>query len=95
VIIGDERGAAALTLKRYADATAAWLVLIAVDPDCRREGRGRVLVGACAERARAAGAGDLHLGNAVPRYLWPGVDYRFTAALALFETMYFEPYGAE
>ena len=95
VILGDERAAAVLAMKRFGDAAAAWLTLIAVDPDCRREGRGRALVEACAEGARSNGAFDLHLGNAVPRYVWPGVDYRFTAALALFEAMGFEPYGAE
>jgi len=94
-ILGDDRGAAALTLKRFGDAAAAWIVLLAVHPDDQRQGRGRELVDACAERARAVGALDLHLGNAIPRYVWPGVDYRFTAALSLFEAMGFEPYGAE
>jgi mycothiol synthase len=95
VILGDDHGAVALALKRFADAAAAWLVLLAVHPDHQREGRGRALVEACAEGARAAGALDLHLGNAIPRYVWPGVDYRFTPALSLFEAMGFEPYGAE
>jgi mycothiol synthase len=95
VILGDERAAAALSLKRFGGVSAAWLILIAVDPDCQREGRGRALMSACAESARSNGALDLHLGNAIPRCVWPGVDYRFTAALALFESMGFEPYGAE
>jgi GNAT superfamily N-acetyltransferase len=94
-VIGDEHGAATLTVKRYGDHAAAWLVLVAVHPDRRREGRGRALVEACAAKARDAGAADMHLGNAIPRYVWPGVDYRFTAALSLFETIGFEPYGAE
>jgi GNAT superfamily N-acetyltransferase len=51
-------------------------------------------VDASAAQARAAGAVDLHLGTAVPRYLWPGVDFRFTAALAFFEAAGFEPSGA-
>jgi GNAT superfamily N-acetyltransferase len=95
LLLGDDRAAAALALKRIGDVAAAWLMLLAVHPDCRREGRGRALVHACAEAARSDGALDLHLGNAVPRYVWPGVDYRFTAALALFEAAGFEPYGAE
>lgn len=94
-IVGDDGGAAALSVRRFGDVAAAWLVLLAVHPDHRREGRGRALVDECAARARRAGAVDLHLGNAIPRYVWPGVDYRFTAALALFEAMGFEPYGAE
>ena len=94
-ILGDEHGTAVLTVKRSGnDLAVAWLVLLAVHPDCQREGRGRALVAACAAKARAAGAVDLHLGTAVPRYVWPGVDFRFTAALAFFEAVGFEPYGA-
>jgi GNAT superfamily N-acetyltransferase len=94
-VLGDERAAAVLTLRRFGDVGAAWLVLLAVHPDGQRQGRGRALVEDCAQRARAVGALDLHLGNGVPRYVWPGVDYQFTAALSLFEDMGFEPYGAE
>jgi GNAT superfamily N-acetyltransferase len=95
VILGDDHGAAALALKRFGNAAAAWMVLLAVHPDHQGQGRGRALVEACAEGARGAGALDLHLGNAIPRYVWPGVDFRFTAALSLFEAAGFEPYGAE
>ncbi|HMF03272.1 MAG TPA: GNAT family N-acetyltransferase [Acidimicrobiia bacterium] len=93
-VLGDERAAAVLTVKGTGAFAAAWLVLLAVHPDDQRRGRGRELVAESARRARAAGAVDLHLGTAIPRYVWPGVDFRFTAALALFETMGFEPYGA-
>ena len=93
-VIGDELAAAVLTVKQYGDLAAAWLVLVAVHPGSRREGRGRALVEESAARAREAGAVDLHLGTAIPRYVWPGVDFRFTAALSLFEAMGFEPYGA-
>jgi GNAT superfamily N-acetyltransferase len=93
-ILGDDDAAAVLTVKGSGGLAAAWLVLLAVHPDHRREGRGRALVNESATRARAAGAVDLHLGTAIPRYVWPGVDFRFTAALALFETTGFEPYGA-
>jgi GNAT superfamily N-acetyltransferase len=93
-ILGDGYAAAVLTVKGSGDLAAAWIVLLAVHPDRRREGRGRELVDECATRARATGAGDLHLGTAIPRYVWPGVDFRFTAALALFEATGFEPYGA-
>jgi GNAT superfamily N-acetyltransferase len=94
-LLGDEHAAAALSIKRYGDLAAAWLLLIAVDPEFQRAGRARALVEAAAERARAERAVELHLGNAIPRYVWPGVDYRFTAALSLFEALHFESYGAE
>jgi GNAT superfamily N-acetyltransferase len=93
-VLGDERAAAVLTVRRFGDVAGAWLVLLAVHPDHRRKGRGRELVAECAGRARRARAPDLHLGTAFPRYVWPGVDFRFTAALALFEATGFESYGA-
>jgi GNAT superfamily N-acetyltransferase len=93
-VLGDEHAAAVLTVKGSGALAAAWLVLLAVHPDDRRTGRARELVAECARRAREASAVDLHLGTAIPRYVWPGVDFRFTAALALFEAMGFEPYGA-
>jgi GNAT superfamily N-acetyltransferase len=93
-ILGDERAAAVLTVKGSGELAAAWLILLAVHPDQQREGRGQTLVAESAARARAAGAVDLHLGTAFPHYVWPGVDFRFTAALALFESEEFEPYGA-
>src|SRR5256885_16555176 len=52
------------------------------------------MVEGIAPRTDTADAIDLHLGNAIPRYVWPGVDFGFTAALALFEATGFEPYGA-
>jgi GNAT superfamily N-acetyltransferase len=93
-ILGDGDAAAVLTVKGSGGLAAAWIVLLVVHPDRRREGRGRGLVDESTTRARAAGAIDLHLGTAIPRYVWPGVDFRFTAALALFEATGFEPYGA-
>jgi len=93
-ILGDADAAAVLTVKESGGLAAAWLVLLVVHPDHHRRGRGRALVAESAARARAAGAVDLHLGTAIPRYVWPGVDFRFTAALALFEGTGFEPYGA-
>jgi GNAT superfamily N-acetyltransferase len=94
-ILGERSAAAALTVRHVGDTAVAWLLLLAVHPDRQRHRRGRVLLDAAAHRARERGAAELHLGNAVPRYVWPGVDFRFTAALALFEAAGFEPYGAE
>jgi GNAT superfamily N-acetyltransferase len=93
-ILGDTDAAAVLTVKGSGGLAAAWLVLLAVHPDHHHRGRGRALVAESTARARAAGAIDLHLGTAIPRYVWPGVDFRFTPALALFEAVGFEPYGA-
>lgn len=92
VVLGDDKGAVAVTVRR--DWTFAWILLVAVHPDRQRQGRGRALVDAAVEWARDQGAVELHLGSAIPRYVWPGVDYRFTAALCLFEACGFEDYGA-
>jgi mycothiol synthase len=94
-VIGTPEAAAAFTVKRFGHSASAWLLLVAVHPDCRRQGRARSLLATVAQRARQQGASELHLGNCAPRYVWPGVDFRFTEALALFEAQGFEPYGAE
>ncbi|MBV8950222.1 MAG: GNAT family N-acetyltransferase [Actinobacteria bacterium] len=95
VTLGDGDAAAVVNIRHFGDAAVAWIVLIAVTPELQRQGRGRALVDDSVAYARDQGARELHLGTAVPRYVWPGVDFRFTAALALFESCGFEPYGAE
>lgn len=97
VTLGDGDGAAVVNVTRWSREVSpvAWILLLAVAPERQREGRGRALVDEAAEYARDQGARELHLGNAVPRYVWPGVDFRLTAALALFESCGFDPYGAE
>lgn len=95
-VLGDDRGAVAVNVRHWTDDfTTAWIVLIAVHPDAQRRGRGRSLVDEAVAWARAHGANELQLGAAVPRYVWPGVDFRFTPALALFEACSFDPTGAE
>jgi len=94
-ILGERTAAAAVTVKRIDDTAVAWLLLLAVHPERQRHRRGRVVLDAAVHRAHERGAVELHLGNAFPRYVWPGVDFRFTAALSLFEAAGFEPYGAE
>ncbi|HEX6313159.1 MAG TPA: GNAT family N-acetyltransferase [Acidimicrobiia bacterium] len=94
-VLGDDHAAAVVTVRTSDEITGAWLLLVAVHPEHRRRGRGRALVEEAVTHARSRGAIELHLGNCGPRYVWPGVDYRFTAALALFESCGFVPYGAE
>jgi GNAT superfamily N-acetyltransferase len=89
-LFGDQRGAAVMQLQRFGDHVAAWLVLVAIHPDHQARGRGKQLVGAVIERARAAGAHDLLLASAIPRYVWPGVDTANTRAGMLLETLGFE-----
>jgi GNAT superfamily N-acetyltransferase len=87
---GDERAAAVLQTQTFGQHVAAWLTLAVVHPDEQSRGRGKELVHAVAERARALGAHDLLLASAVPRYLWPGVDVTNTRAGMLLESCGFE-----
>jgi mycothiol synthase len=89
-VLGDERGAAVLQTQRLGSHVAAWLILLAVHPSAQGAGRGKELVHAAAERARALGARELLLASAVPRYVWPGVDLMNTRAGMLLETCGFE-----
>ena len=95
VVLGTEDAAAAVSVRRFDEVAVAWLLLLVVRPEGQRRGRGRALVDEVIVHARSHDAIELHLGNCAPRYVWPGIDYRFTAALALFESCGFEPYGAE
>lgn len=97
VTLGDGDAAAVVNVTRWSRELppVAWILLLVVAPERQRAGRGRALVEEAAEYAREQGARELHLGNAIPRYVWPGVDFRLTAALSLFEACGFEPYGAE
>jgi len=89
-IFGDERGVAVMQTQTFGEHVAAWLVLVAIRPDCQSTGRGKELVGAVVDRAREICAQDLLLASAIPRYLWPGVDTANTRAGMLLETLGFE-----
>lgn len=88
-VFGESRGAAAYTIKRFGDHVAAWLLLVAVDPAAQGAGAGKRLVQEACARAKADGARSMHLGDAVPRYVWPGVEIANTRAGMLFETLGF------
>lgn len=60
--------------------------LLAVAPEVRRRGHGSALVHAMEQRLRAAGAQRILAGGASPRFAWPGVDVRYSAAGFLFES---------
>jgi mycothiol synthase len=89
-VFGDDaNGAAAYTIKRFGEYVAAWLLLVAVPPGAQGGGAGKRLVHEACERAAAEGARSMHLGDAVPRYVWPGVEIANTRAGMLFETLGF------
>jgi GNAT superfamily N-acetyltransferase len=85
-VFGDEQGAAVLQTMTFGEYVAAWLILVAVAPAAQEKGRGKDLVHAVVERARALGAEDLLLASAIPRYIWPGVDLANTRVGMLLES---------
>jgi GNAT superfamily N-acetyltransferase len=91
-VIGDDDAACAFVVKDFAGVKVAWILLVAVAPGLRRQGRGRALVDDVARRCRAGGVVELHTGNCAPRYVWPGVDLSSTPALAFFDALGFETY---
>jgi len=83
-VLGDADAAVAVTARD--DLGIAWILLLAVRPEAQGRGRGRALVRDATRWAAARGARTLRLGDAAPRYLWPGVDVMNTRAGMLFES---------
>ena len=65
------------------DATG-FLDLLAVAPEWRRRGIGRELLGRWETRAAVLGGETLAIGANLHSYAWPGVDIRYTPAIAMF-----------
>jgi mycothiol synthase len=59
--------------------------LLAVAAEARRQGRATALLGAMERRLGSVGAVDVLIGGATPRFAWPGVDVRYTAATCFAE----------
>jgi len=80
-------GAVAVVARPSERGPLASLLLLAVEPAARGEGRGRQLLRAAGEWAfDGAGAVSLSAAGSPPFSLWPGVDVHWTPALCLFES---------
>ena len=90
IVLGDEAGAVSVAVRHGLGAVQ----LLAVDPDARREGRGRRLLDAATAWAFDNDATYVMIGAAPPWYLWAGIDLRWTAGLVLAESAGFEVQGA-
>lgn len=64
--------------------SAGFLDLLAVAPEWRRRGVGSDLISRWESRAAALGAATLSIGANLHGYAWPGVDIRYTPAIATF-----------
>lgn len=82
-VLGDADAAVAVTARD--DLGIGWILLLAVRPEAQGRGHGHALVREAARWAAARGAHTLRLGDAAPRYVWPGVDAMNTRAGMLFE----------
>jgi mycothiol synthase len=92
----EEKGTTRVRLLAYLGDTAvgvaigsiqtreAFLDLIAVTPDARRQGVGKQLLRAWEREAIAEGADLLKVGENLHAYAWPGVDIRYTPAISFF-----------
>ena len=94
--IPDGSGAVAVASRsvRGRDRPTAVVTCLAVEPAAQGEGRGRALLAAAHEWARAEGAVSVAAAGLAPFYLWPGIDVRFTRALCLAEAAGYRPTGA-
>jgi len=64
--------------------TIAYIDLLLVAPHLRRRGLGSELIAKWEERADKLGAQTFSIGANLHAYAWPGVDIRYTAAIATF-----------
>lgn len=71
-----------------------WVKLVAVMPSSQGTGLGRALLTGAQDWCFDHDAREVHLGDAAPFYLWPGVDVRFTRMLCLAESLGYEALGA-
>lgn len=87
VVLGDGagNGVVAGVLRRHRSGLAAHLQAMAVGSAHRRHGLGSALLDAFEGWAADGGASTVVVGAGAPFYLWPGVDFSWTPALAFFE----------
>ncbi|HET9173260.1 MAG TPA: GNAT family N-acetyltransferase [Actinospica sp.] len=65
--------------------------LLAVDPRVWRRGHATALFEELERRLHAIGAAELLIGGATPRFAWPGIDVRYTAATCFAEARGYVP----
>jgi GNAT superfamily N-acetyltransferase len=92
---GHDLGAAIVSIVEPEANGAAHLQLLVVHPEARRGGVARSLVHAAEGWARERGAAELVVGAGAPRYLFTGVDTRWTDALCCFEALGYRRTGTE
>ena len=74
----------------HRDASIGHVDLIAVEPEQRRRGIGRALMGRVEAALAGLGADDVVLAGNAPFYAWPGIDVRYTPAICAAMVLGFE-----
>ncbi len=77
-------------LLAIADGETAWIKAFLVHPGYRRQGIASAMFDAVEETMVRRGIVEVHVGWALPRYLWPGIDVRCTPALVFLERRGYE-----
>ena len=97
VVLGSADGSSAVAgvLRETGPTTTGFVRLIAVHPGRRRTGEAASLLKAMEELLVGGGAQRFQLGGESPRFLWPGIDIRWTAAQCLAESAGYSAVGAE
>jgi len=72
-------------LRTFGDERVGWLKLFAVDRDYRRQGIATELADRIEGLLKERGAGTLRVVDSNPNYLQPGIDPRYTEAIAFLE----------
>ncbi|WP_377267127.1 GNAT family N-acetyltransferase [Peterkaempfera sp. SMS 1(5)a] len=82
---GRAVGVALGSLSEASGVVRGHVNLLAVAPGHQGRGYGRELLRTLEERLGACGAQQLVVRGSTPAYAWPGVDFRYTAAVCLLE----------
>jgi len=85
VLVGLALGSLGRESRDPAAARRGHVNLLAVAPGARRQGRATALLHALERRLGSVGARDVLIGGATPRFAWPGIDVRYTAATCFAE----------
>lgn len=96
VVLGVAGGAGlgAAVVRGAGETAVLHLQVLAVVPEARRRGRASELLASLGAWGREQQASTVVAGAGAPFYLWPGVDFSWTAALCLFEGRGFRDRGA-
>lgn len=85
-LIGFKRGRIIACAMGVVRGAHAWVKLFGVAKEQRRRGIATLLFSRIEQTFAEAGARRIHIGNAVPLYLMPGVDPRYTEAFCFLQS---------